>query len=368
MRSYPATSERLNDNWETVKEINRLPSFLLRAVSFEHGRLTIIDQTQLPARIVRIRLRSAAEAADAIQRLAVRGAPNIGVAAAYGLAAEANRLPDSQLRAGLARAARQLVQTRPTAVNLKWAVERVMACIPDSGVSPAEVRQRVVRAASEVEQQEVKASLAIARHGSRLVPDMATVLTICNTGALAGPGLGTALGIVFACHTQGRRVRVVACETRPLLQGARLTMLELKRARIPALLITDNTAASIMSKCDVVVVGADRVAGNGDFANKVGTRMLAVLAQECTKPFYVAAPSSTFDLACPTGKNIKVEQRPSEEVTSFGCTRVAPRNVRVFNPAFDVTPGRFVTAFVTEKGIIRRPYIKNIARTLRDKK
>jgi len=365
-----------------------MPGFLFRAVSFERNRLRILDQTRLPHRFLYLHPRSAAEVAVIIKRLAVRGAPAIGVAAAYGLAVEARRLPDNRLGQGLEQAARTLVAARPTAVNLKWAVVRVMQSVSGAGHDrengdctglrprprgrglsplsqpPASLRQCVLNEATRIEEEEIQRSLAMARQGAKLLPKRAVILTICNTGALAAPGFGTALGVVFQAHLDGKEPSVYACETRPLLQGSRLTTLELLRAKIPVTLIADSAAASVMDKCDLVLVGADRIAANGDTANKVGTRMLATLARAAHKPFYVVAPSSTFDPATPDGSRIVVEQRDGEEVRGFGGCRAAPKGVPVFNPAFDVTPARLITGFVTDRGILKPPYSRAIQRLL----
>ena len=341
-----------------------LPAFLLRAVSYERSRLRILDQTLLPHRFVYLYPKSATEVAAIIKRLAVRGAPAIGVAAAYGLAVEAKRLPDVRLIQRLEQAARTLVAARPTAVNLKWAVVRVMQSVSVRAMSPDETRRAVLAEAQRIEAEEVERSLAMARHGAKLLPKSANVLTICNTGALAAPGMGTALGVVFRAHLDGKKPNVYACETRPLLQGSRLTTLELLRAKIPVTLIADSAAASVIDSCDIVLAGADRIAANGDTANKVGTKMLATLARAARKPFYVVAPSSTFDTATPTGSQIVVEQRDGEEVRAFAGCRAAPKGVPVFNPAFDVTPARLITGFVTDRGIIRAPYRQTIRRIL----
>jgi methylthioribose-1-phosphate isomerase len=338
----------------------RLPGFLFRAVSFERARLRIVDQTLLPHRVMYLYPTSAVGVAAIIKRLAVRGAPAIGVAAAYGMAVEARRLPNRTLRAGLARAAHALIAARPTAVNLKWAVVRVMQSVSVRAMSPEEKRRAVLAEAQRVEAEEVGRSLAMARHGAKLLPKNAEVLTICNTGALAGPGLGTALGVVIQAHLDGKRPHVYACETRPLLQGSRLTTLELQRAKIPVTLIADSAAASVIDKCDVVLVGADRIAANGDTANKVGTKMLATLARAARKPFYVVAPSSTFDPATRTGKQVIVEERDGEEVRAFAGCRAAPARTVVFNPAFDVTPARLITGFITDRGVLNPPYRKSI--------
>jgi methylthioribose-1-phosphate isomerase len=343
---------------------NRLPGFLLRAVWFERGRLRILDQTLLPHRFVYLYPKSAAEVAAIIKRLGVRGAPAIGVAAAYGLAVEAKRLPDARLNQGLEQAARTLAAARPTAVNLKWAVERILRSLPAQRSTPDATRKAVTEEARRIEAEEVEHSLAMAQHGAKLLPKNASILTICNTGALAAPGMGTALGVVFQAHLDGKKPNVYACETRPLLQGSRLTTLELLRAKIPVTLIADSAAASVIDKCDIVLAGADRIAANGDTANKVGTKMLATLARAADKPFYIVAPSSTFDIATPNGGRIVVEERDGEEVRVFAGCRPAPKGVPVFNPAFDVTPARLITGFITDRGILKPPYRRSILQLL----
>jgi methylthioribose-1-phosphate isomerase len=230
--------------------------------------------------------------------------------------------------------------------------------------SPFSLRQAVLAEAQRIESEEIARSLAIAKYGAKLLRKGATVLTICNTGALAAPGMGTALGVVIRAHLDGKKPQVYACETRPLLQGARLTTLELLRAKIPVTLIADSAGASVMDKCDVVLVGADRIAANGDAANKVGTKMLATLARAAGKPFYVVAPTSTFDSATPDGGKIVVEERDGEEVRGFAGCRAAPQGVPVFNPAFDVTPARLITGFITDRGILSPPYRRAIRQLL----
>jgi methylthioribose-1-phosphate isomerase len=341
---------------------NQLPGFLFHAVSFERNRLRILDQTLLPHRFVYLYPKSAAEVAVIIKRLAVRGAPAIGVAAAYGLAVEARRLPDGRLAGGLRRAAHTLISARPTAVNLKWAVVRVVQSLSVGGLSPAAIRRSAAEMAASIEADEIERSLALARRGAKLLGQNAVILTICNTGALAAPGMGTALGVVFQAHLDGKKPRVFACETRPLLQGARLTTLELQRAGIPVTLIADSAAASVIDACDIVLVGADRIAMNGDTVNKVGTRMLATLARAAHKPFYVVAPTSTFDPDTPNGRRVIIEQRDGEEVRKFAGCRAAPKGVPVFNPAFDVTPARLITAFITGRGIRCPPFRESIRR------
>lgn len=333
----------------------------MRPIVYSRGRLRIIDQRILPGRVRRLELRSAQETARAIQTLAVRGAPAIGVAAAWGLAVEAQRLDDRGLRAGLRQAGRELARARPTAVNLARAVAEVLEPLAE-GLSGDRLRQAVRERAAMVERVEVERSCALAAAGAGLVPAGAKILTICNTGALAAPGMGTALGVVFEAHRRGLRPQVYACETRPLLQGARLTMFELKRARIPAVLIADSAAATAATDCDLVIVGADRIARNGDTANKVGTRMLAMVAREAGLPFYVAAPVSSFDPDCGRGGEIVIEARDPDEVLTCAGRRTAPVGVRAFNPAFDVTPARLVNGFITDQGVVRPPFGRGIAR------
>jgi methylthioribose-1-phosphate isomerase len=330
-------------------------------VRFTAGRLDVLDQTLLPASVRYCRARSAAEVVGLIKRLAVRGAPMIGVAAAFGVAVEAGRLPGGRLRAALTRACDRLEKARPTAVNLRWAIDRMRRVVRESG--PADrVRARLVNEARAIEAEEVANSLAIARNGARFVPRDATVLTICNTGSLAAPGLGTALGIILQAHLDGKRPRVFACETRPLLQGARLTTLELLKSGVPVRLIADSAAASVIERCDLVLAGADRIARNGDTANKVGTRMLALLARAARRPFVIAAPSSTLDRSIATGAGIPIEERDAAEVRAVGRCRTAPAGVSVFNPAFDVTPARLISAIVTERGVARAPYGRSLRR------
>lgn len=339
-------------------EAKARPPFV--AVRWRRG-LEILDQRLLPGRVVWQRPHSADEVIELIRGLAVRGAPLIGVAAAYGVALEAARLGGSGGRRRLVRACDRLAAARPTAVNLGWAVarmRRVIAAVADDRQLPA----RLLAAARELEAEERERSYAIARHGAVLVPPGGVVMTICNTGSLAGPGVGTALGIVLQAHAAGRRPSVLALETRPLLQGARLTALELVRAGIPVRLLPDSAAASAVKDCDLVLAGADRIARNGDTANKVGTLMLAILARRAGRPMVMAAPGSTWDPATATGADIPIEQRSAAEVLGFGGCRVAPRGVGVYNPAFDVTPAGLISAIVTERGIARPPLGRSLSR------
>jgi len=328
----------------------------------------MIDQRELPRAEVWLELESPEEVVEAIRSMVVRGAPAIGVAAAFGMALAATQAAKAggvDLDRRLEQVGRALEQARPTAVNLRWAVERMRAELVASrqaGADDAAVAAWLERVARELHAEDVAACIALGRHGAALVPADATVLTHCNAGALATAGYGTALGVVRSAIEQGKRVRVLVDETRPFLQGARLTAWELMRDGIDTTLITDNSAGALMCarEVDLVVVGADRVAANGDTANKIGTYTVAVLARENDVPFYVAAPTSTIDLACPDGTHIPIEERDAREVTELWGVRVAPAGVRVRNPAFDVTPARYITAIVTERGVARPPYLDSL--------
>jgi methylthioribose-1-phosphate isomerase len=329
-------------------------------IRWADGRLLLLDQSRLPLQEVWLELVDAAEVATAIKDMRVRGAPAIGVTAAYGvaLAARASRARDmALLREDLERAIALLRATRPTAVNLFWALERMRAAAAGCR-TPDEARARLLAEAMAIQMQDVEANRRIGRLGAELVPDGATVLTHCNAGALATAGYGTALGVIRAAREAGKQVRVVADETRPLLQGARLTAWELLRDGIPVTLIADGAAGSLMRRglITCVVVGADRIAANGDVANKIGTYPLAVLAREHGIPFYVAAPTSTLDLSLASGDAIPIEERRPEEVTRLRGVPIAPDGVEVLNPAFDVTPAAYVTAIITERGVARPPY------------
>ncbi len=335
---------------------------------WEDGALVLIDQRVLPHEVRTRRLTTWEEVADAIRTLQIRGAPAIGLAAAYGLvlasrsAAATGRGRDEQL-AGLRLAAAGLLATRPTAVNLAWALERMLRIAAETSAAD-DLPEQLLRAAGGMARDDLEVNRRMGRHGAALLAPGARVMTYCNSGMLATGGYGTAFGVLRCAHEQGRGIRVIACETRPVLQGARLTMWELREAGIPATLITDNMAGTLMraGEVDAVVVGADRIAANGDVANKVGTYTLAVLARAHQIPFYVAAPLSTVDLGTPSGDAIPIEERAPEEVTSLAGVRIAPAGVGVRNPAFDVTPHALVTAIVTEAGVIRPPYAEGLAR------
>jgi methylthioribose-1-phosphate isomerase len=320
--------------------------------------LSILDQRRLPREVIHLPCRTAGEVAEAIRSLAVRGAPAIGIAAAYGLAVEAARVGASPGRLdALEAAGRTLAAARPTAVNLGWAVGRVLAraraCGPDDDLPAA-----VLDEARRIEREDALACSAMARLGAELVPAGARVLTICNTGMLCTGGIGTAQGVIYRAHLEGKGVRVLACETRPVWQGARLTAWELGRLGVPFELIPDAAAASLMraGEVDLVVVGADRIAASGDVANKIGTYGLAVLARHHGIPLYVVAPTSTIDPATPSGERIVVEERDPAEVTAPLGVPVAPPGTPARNPAFDVTPAELVAAIVTEAGVARPPF------------
>ncbi|HTQ44002.1 MAG TPA: S-methyl-5-thioribose-1-phosphate isomerase [Polyangiaceae bacterium] len=305
--------------------------------------VVLLDQRRLPSAEEYLRLRSVEEVARAIEQLAVRGAPAIGIAAAYGVVVAAAE------GSGVAAAIERLRRTRPTAVNLAWALERMARVGADL--------EALAREARAIHREDVAACRAMGQLGAQFVPDGATVLTHCNAGALATGGYGTALGVVRAARESGKRVRVVACETRPVLQGARLTAWELARDGIDVTLVTDSMVAQLLRAggADLAVVGADRIARSGDVANKIGTYGLACLAAIHTVPLYVAAPWSTVDLACASGDAIVIERRDAREVLCFGDARVAPEGVAADNPAFDVTPARLVRAIVTERGVAAPP-------------
>lgn len=332
----------------------------------------MLDQRALPANECVIEARDVATVADAIRSLAVRGAPLLGVVAAYGVALAAYRSTAVKPRAFLrdiGAAGRTLIASRPTAVNVAWAVGRVLraADTASAGGPPVEaIRRAVLEEAAAIEREDRDSCDAIGRFGAALVPERANVLTHCNTGRLATAGAGTAQSVISTAFEEGRHVHVWVDETRPVLQGARLTAWELTRLGIPMTLVADTAAGSLMARglVDLVVVGADRIAANGDVANKVGTYQLAVLARHHHVPFYVAAPVSTIDLGTPTGDGIVVEERAAAEVTEPLGLRIAPEHVTAANPAFDVTPARLVTAIVTDRGVASAPYRRTLRRLL----
>jgi methylthioribose-1-phosphate isomerase len=324
-----------------------------RTISWRKGAVRVLDQRELPGRVRYLDCANVAQLCDAITSLAIRGAPALGAAGAYGVALAAGTL---NTKRQVLAAAERIAATRPTAVNLRWGVERALAAYTAGGVEAA------LTAAERIAEDDIARNRRIGEHGAAIVPRDAQLLTHCNAGALACVGYGTALGVVRGAVERGKRVHVWIDETRPVLQGARLTAWELDRLGIDATLVADVAAASLMARgaVDLVVVGADRVAANGDVANKIGTYGLAVLARHHGIPFYVAAPVSTIDLGTASGDEIAIEERDPEEVRAVQGTRVAPAGMAAHNPAFDVTPARLVSGIVTEVGIARPPYGRSL--------
>jgi methylthioribose-1-phosphate isomerase len=339
----------------------------IETLRFRAGRLEMIDQRVLPARFEYLPYDTAEGVAEGIRAMVVRGAPAIGCAAAYGVALEAQRLrnqPAAAFVAGLEAGLALLAASRPTAVNLFWALERMRRVWRECGAAtPTVVAQRLLAEAHEIHAEDIRINRAMGAHGAALLPDGARVLTHCNAGALATAGWGTALGVIRSAVEAGKKISVIADETRPFLQGARLTAWEMVQEQIPLTLITDNMAGHLMAhgEVDAVVVGADRVAANGDVANKIGTYMVAVLARRHNIPFYVACPLSTIDLAIASGADIPIEERAAAEVTGFRECQWAAPGVKVRNPAFDVTPAELVSGLMTEKGVVLQPDREKIA-------
>jgi len=336
---------------------------MVETIQWVDGAVVMIDQTRLPLEERYVTCRTYREVAAAIRDMTIRGAPAIGVAAAMGVALGVLRASEDGLAAQMEEICATLAATRPTAVNLFWAIDRMKRVYRGvSGKPIGEIRRRLVEEALLVREEDIAICRAIGRNGAVLVPERKTVLTHCNAGALATAGYGTALGVIRAAVEAGKQIDVFADETRPFLQGARLTVWELQQDGIPTTLITDNMAGHFMKsgRIGCVVVGADRIASNGDVANKVGTYSVAVLARENGVPFFVAAPISTLDLTLASGAAIPIEQRAAAEVTHVFGQRVAPEGTVVENPAFDVTPARYVSAIVTEKGVARAPYEESL--------
>ena len=347
----------------------------LKWVGDVDGFLELVDQRLLPGEFAKLECRDTEQLYKAIKTLAVRGAPAIGVSAGYGLVLGMQKLAaDCSIEQALqilGESREYLGSSRPTAVNLFWALERVgrkaeefVAARPEA--SAGELREFVLTEADAICQEDVEMCLQIGINGERFIKDDSAVLTHCNAGALATAGQGTALSPMFEAHKNGRKFKVYADETRPLLQGARLTAWELRQAGIDVTVICDNMAGWLMKhgKIDAVITGADRIAANGDAANKIGTYSLSILAREHNIPFYIAAPSSTFDLSIKSGAEIPIEQRDADEVRNFAGTQTAPEGIGVYNPAFDVTEARDITTIITERGVIENPNIDNVAEHL----
>jgi methylthioribose-1-phosphate isomerase len=345
---------------------------MLPTLEWQDDTVVMIDQRKLPGAEVYVRCQTAAEVARAIKTMVIRGAPAIGVSAAMGVALgmkKSKATGTAKFAAEFQKTCDLLASTRPTAVNLFWAIDRMRKCFAaavQAGASVDEIKGRLEAESRVIHDEDVEACRAIGRFGGALVPEKARILTHCNAGALATAGYGTALGVIRGAIEQGKHVSVFADETRPFFQGARLTAWELTHDGIDTTVITDNMAGTFMRQgmIDLVVVGADRIAANGDVANKVGTYGVAVLAKEHGLPFYVAAPSSTLDLATASGALIPIEERPIREVTHVGSTRLTPELAKIRNPAFDVTPARYVTAIITERGVWRPPYEDSLQQAL----
>ena len=334
---------------------------MVETIQWTDDGVVMIDQTRLPREEVFVTCKDYKEVAEAIRSMIIRGAPAIGVAAAMGIAIGAKRSDD--LAADFDLICTTLAQTRPTAVNLFWAIDRMKKLYLQVQDKPVEeIRSILIREAKQIYLEDIAINQAIGRNGTDLVPDGKTVLTHCHAGALATAGFGTALGVIRAAVEAGKRIDVFADETRPFLQGSRLTVWELQQDGISATLITDNMAGHFLKsgRIGCVVVGADRIAANGDVANKIGTYSVAVLAKENDVPFYVAAPISTLDLTLDSGDKIPIEERPAAEVTHVGGVHLAPAGISVKNPAFDVTPNRYVSGIITERGVARAPYTQSL--------
>lgn len=343
---------------------------MLPTIEWQGDTIVMVDQRKLPAQELYVRSRTAQEVAKAIRTMVIRGAPAIGVAAAMGIALGMRRSTakgTKQFAVEFQKTCDMMAATRPTAVNLFWAIDRMKRAFAEgaqAGESPEELAARLEREARAIHDEDVASCRTMGAHGASLVPDGARVLTHCNAGALATAGYGTAIGVIRAAIEQGKKIAVFADETRPFLQGARLTAWELVREGVNTTVITESMAGPLMraGEIDVVVVGADRIAANGDTANKIGTYTVAVLAHEHKIPFYVAAPLSTIDLATPDGDHIPIEERDQREVSHLGSSRLTPEGAKIRNPAFDVTPHRYIHGIITERGVFTAPYEESLKR------
>jgi methylthioribose-1-phosphate isomerase len=339
-----------------------------KTIEWKGNYIRLLDQRRLPGKVRYLKCRDASSVARAIRTMAIRGAPAIGVAAAMGIALAAKKTrpcPPRAFRAAMDRVCDFMGRTRPTAVNLFWAIHRMKQVLDETSFSSlGEIRAKLEAEALRIYGEDIEGNQKIGEYGKVLIKDGCGVLTHCNAGALATAGYGTALGVIYAAWSEGKKFKVFADETRPMLQGARLTAWELVQKKIPVTVITDNMAGWLMKRgrISLIVVGADRIARNGDVANKIGTYSLAILAKFHCVPFYVAAPTSTLDLTMASGADIPIEERSPEEVTYFRRKRIAPEKVSAFNPAFDVTPHALIEGIITEKGILRKPYERNLKR------
>lgn len=343
---------------------------MIPTIKWEDNCVYIIDQRKLPREKEWLVCRSLGDVINAIREMAIRGAPAIGVAAAMGLALGCQSIKTEKyetFRRRFLEMAQQMKSARPTAVNLRWAIERMIKLVermPNNKVE--EIREAIKKESRIILERDIEINLKIGHNGLELIPDRATILTHCNAGALATGGYGTALGIIRAAYAAGKDIHVIADETRPLLQGTRLTAFELMEENIPVTVIVDSAAGYLIRKkmIDLVIIGADRIASNGDVANKIGSYQLAVIAKENKIPFYVASPLSTFDLGLKNGDLIPIEERGPGEVISFAGHQFGPEGVDAFNPAFDITPARYISAIITEKGVLKSPYKSSIRNLL----
>jgi methylthioribose-1-phosphate isomerase len=343
---------------------------MIKTIVWEKDRVSLLDQTRLPLEEEYLICNVYGDVAEAIKKMVVRGAPAIGVAAAMGIAlgalcAKAHTY--DEFKQQVEKICQEFAETRPTAVNLFWAIERMKnLVINNSDKSVEELKTLLKKEALHIGEEDIRINRQMGQCGKELIKDGATVLTHCNAGALATAGYGTALGVIRAAFEEGKKLSVFACETRPFLQGARLTAWELKKSGIEVTVITDSMAGYAMQKqrIDVVITGADCICSNGDVANKIGTYSLAVLAGEHGVPFYVAAPFSTINLELENGNAVSIEERDEREVTHIGERRIVPEEIKIWNPAFDITPSRYVSAIITEKGIVREPYKKSLKKLI----
>ena len=348
---------------------------MLPTIAREADAVVMIDQRKLPAEEIYVRCKTAPEVARAIRTMVIRGAPAIGVAAAMGIALGMRRSAATgtqKFAAEFHKTCELMAATRPTAVNLFWAIDRMkrsFGAAARAGESVGQIKDRLDSESMAIHDEDVASCRAMGAFGAEVVPSNARVLTHCNAGALATAGYGTALGVIRGAVEKGKRVVVFADETRPFLQGARLTAWELLRDGIETTIIADNMSGALMQqgRVDLVVVGADRIAANGDTANKIGTYTVAVLAREHKIPFYVAAPLSTIDLNAPDGERIPIEERQAREMTHVGSSRIAPAGALIWNPAFDVTPHRFIAGIITERGIVRAPYTESLKQAFEER-
>lgn len=338
----------------------------VKTIEYKDNTLYLIDQRKLPTSFKIFECKTYEDVDFAIKDMVVRGAPAIGATAAYGVVLGSKQFIDRDKESyldKLDKVCEILSKSRPTAVNLMWAIERMRDVISgNKGLTVEEIHEKLTKEAKDIFEEDIRTNKTMAKYGNRVVPNKATILTHCNTGALATCGYGTALGVVREAFYTGKDIFVYADETRPRLQGGRLTAWELVQEEIPSKLICDSVAATLIrdKKIDLILVGADRIASNGDTANKIGTFMLSVLAKEYNVPFYIVAPTSTIDFDIKTGDEIVIEERGEEEVTHISGVRVAPEGIDVYNPAFDVTPSENITGIITEKGIVKKPFVENI--------